>query len=261
MSSLIGMCVHCTDENGRYEYFEQSIRSLLQTVDTDKHRIMLINNGSNAETTLLISKYVASGQVTVINPGENVGTARGINFAMALRKTHEKFIKTDDDIVWENSGWVEGLESVIDRDHTIGIAGLKRKDLEESPNNIHPFYKSELIMLPHEPGQSWISVEKVKHVMGSCQMLSPKLIESIGFYHQTEKYGLDDSEMSYRSELAGFKNVFWLGVNINHVDNGGGEYTQWKYAEAGKGMAKYHSLCESYRTGAKSLYYDGGIIK
>jgi GT2 family glycosyltransferase len=254
--SLIGMCVHCTDDNNRLKYFKMCIESLLRTVDLNRHRIVLINNGSNVETSDLLNSL---DNITLITPDKNLGTAKGINLALSIRNKGEKFIKCDDDVVWSRSGWVEEMEECIDRDNDIGIIGLKRKDLAESPNSIHPFYKSELEMLPHEHGQKWYVVEKVKHVIGTCQMLSDDLIKNIGYYFQNEKYGLDDSDISYRSELSGFKNVFLLNTHIDHIDPGGGIYEQWKHEQAGIGMSKYGYLCESYRNGTRNLYYDGGF--
>ncbi len=249
------MCVYCTDENDRFKYARECIESLLDTTDSGQ-RIVFIDNGSNSETKEFLRSLSATPNVTVITLSENIGTARGINMALKLREEGENFIKCDDDVTWEKSDWVEELEECVSRDSGIGIIGLKRKDLAESPNSEHPFYRSTLEMLPHEAGQRWFFVERVKHVMGTCQMLSSELLEKVSGYFQNGLYGLDDSDMSYRSDLAGFKNVFLLNTHINHIDNGGGAYTEWKHAEAGRGMEKYHELCESYRTGKRSLYVE-----
>jgi GT2 family glycosyltransferase len=151
------------------------------------------------------------------------------------------------------------MEEAIDRDPTIGIIGLKRKDLAESPNSPISFYVSELKMLPHQPGEKWIIVEDVHHVMGTCQMLAPALLEKVGFYFQKSLYGLDDSDISYRSKLSGFRNVFLPHIEIEHIDVGGDDYSNWKHQESSKVMHDYGIMCEMYRNGERSLYYDGGF--
>ena len=112
----------------------------------------------------------------------------------------------DNDVVIHQAGWVEKLEACIERDPQIGIIGLKRKDCIESPDRTD-FYKSELMMLPHIPGEEWLIVEKVNHVMGTCQMYNSKLIDRIGGLYQMDGlYGFDDSLAAVRCKLAGFYN-------------------------------------------------------
>lgn len=254
--SLIIMCCHDTEENGRSEYTRKTMECLAFSVDWSKNRLVIVDNNSCEKTKSLINNWKLP-EWNVITLSENVGTAKGINLGIKLRKPNESICKIDNDVVIHHLGWVEEMEEVIKRDSSIGIVGLKRKDLAESPNSEHPFYRSELIMLPHESGQKWIVVEKVKHVMGTCQMLSNALLDKVGYYFQTGLYGLDDSDMSYRSELSGFKNVFLPHINIDHVDTGGDNYTQWKHEHASEQMAKWGEICEQYRNGTRELYYNG----
>lgn len=269
---LICMAVYDTEENGRSEYTRQTIECLATTVNWNKHRLVIIDNNSCDETKDRLQRLVALSEtkfagnfgtkingVKVISMSENIGTARAINMGIKLRKPGEHIIKLDNDVVIHQSGWIEQMEEVIEHDSSIGIVGLKRKDLAEWPLEDHPFYKSELIALPHEPGQRWIVAEQVRHVMGTCQMISSNLLDKVGYFWQSGLYGLDDSDMSYRSELSGFKNVFLPHIDIDHLDNGGTDYTAWKQHHAGEHMAAYGEMCEAYRNGTRSLYYNGGF--
>lgn len=255
MSSLLIMACHDTAENGRSEYTTRTLECLFQTVDWSKHRLIVVDNNSCEQT----KEFLSSGSwYELITNSENVGTARAINQGLKLRNPGETAIKIDNDVVINQIGWVEEMEQAITRDLSIGIIGLKRKDLAESPNSDISFYVSQLEMLPHQPGERWIIVELVHHVMGTCQMLSPALLERAGYYYQKSLYGLDDSDMSYRSKLLGFKNCFLSHIDIDHIDTGGDNYSQWKQNEAGKVMHDYGIMCQEYRDGIRSLYYDGG---
>lgn len=255
--SLICMAVYDTEENGRSEYTRQTLESLLFTVDWSKNRLIIIDNDSCEETKILLRDHKLPEWV-LLTLTENIGTARAINMGIKLRKPGEHIIKLDNDVVIHQSGWIEQMEEVIERDSSIGIVGLKRKDLAEWPLRID-WAKSEFIPLPHENGQSWICVESVNHVMGTCQMLSSSLLDKIGYFYQGDGnlYGFDDSLMSLRSKINGFKNVFLFHIPISHIDVGGGTYSEWKHNNASDRMNEYNKICEEYKNGTRNTFYSG----
>ena len=252
--SLIAMAVHDTKENGRTELTKQTLISLMDTVDLDVHRLFIIDNGSCEET----KKGLASlpENITVITNPENVGTAKAINQAWKFRLPNEHLIKMDNDVVINGYGWVEELEDAIERDTSIGIIGLKRNDLIESPFRNDEF-KSTLRMLPHELGQRWIIVEDVNGVMGTCQMFNYRLIDKMGGLMQMEGlYGFDDTLASVRSTLSGFKNCFIPHIEIDHIDKGGTDYTKWKQKYASEMMDKYNETKQGMIKGTIPIYYE-----
>lgn len=147
------------------------------------------------------------------------------------------------------------MQEAIKRDPQIGIIGLKRKDLIESPWRNDQF-KSEIRMLPHDPGQSWIIVEDVAHVMGSVQMYNPALLDEIGYLYQPRLYGFDDSLAAVRCRVAGFKNCFLPHINIDHIDPGDTPFQTWKHKVSGEDMPEYNRLKDGYQNGAIPIYYN-----
>ena len=270
--SLIIVPVWDTEENNRTWMTVKTLESIRETVTLSKgyHRLAVVDNGSTSELTKHVLDVVEGGggfvfmngsmyQIpggTVIRTGKNLGTARAVNKALLIRERSEPAIKMDNDVVVHSKGWVDMLEDVISRDPTIGIVGLKRKDLIESPWSTDPYYKSEIAMLPHQPGQRWLVVEYVNHVMGTCQLYNPKLLEKIGFLYQMgSPYGFDDSLLAVRSKIAGFKNCFLIGPEIDHIDPGGGSYAEWKNRIASDYFDKYNYLCQQYQSGERSIYH------
>lgn len=254
--SLIVVAVYDTEENGRMEYTMRTLKCLAFTVDWNIHRLIIVDNNSFLRTKEAIRNYKFS-EWTVITNTENIGTARAVNKGIKLRNPGEHVIKIDNDVVINQSGWVEEMEAVIERESSIGIVGLKRKDLAEWPLETG-WAHSELLALPHKAGQPWVVVEQVNHVMGTCQMISSMLLDKTGGFFQTGIYGLDDSDMSYRSSLLGFKNVFIPHINIDHIDAGGDAYSLKKHRLAAEEMGKYGEICEEYRNGVRSLFVDIG---
>ena len=255
--ALIAMAVHDTEENGRSEFTIDTIASISKTVDTDKNRIIIINNCSDWNVDIA-AELLASGKnkPLVINLSENIGTARAINLAIQQRRPGEHVIKIDNDVVIHQKGWVERLEECVEREPRIGQVGLKRKDLWETPWHEIPGNRCELMMLPHEPGQRWILVEKSRHIMGTCVLHSSALLDKVGYMYQPGVYGYDDTIMSCRANVAGFITCFLSHIEIDHIDPGGTDYIKWKQREAGVYQSEVLDLMKKYVSGEKPVYHE-----
>lgn len=254
--ALISMAVFDTVENKRTEYTEKTLECLSNTVDWNKHILIISDNGSCKATHDLYEEFHTDFPFVQINNGENIGTAEAVNRAWKFRIKGQHAIKMDNDVIINEDGWVDKMEDAIEREPRLGIVGLKRKDLWENPYHTSPWYKSELVMLPHEPGQSWIIVERANHIMGTCQMYSSALLDKIGYLFQPKLYGFDDSLASARSNLAGFVNVFLPSIEIEHIDRGDTDFQKWKEKHAGEYMDEYGKILDAYKKGTRNIYYN-----
>lgn len=259
--AIICMASYCTDENGRLEYASRTVNSLFKTVDLHKHTLAVyLNSPNEAAKRFYEGVKMANPSVNfhILQNEENVGTAKAINeLIRAFRKKGEPVIKMDDDVVHISDGWVDRLERAIARDPKIGVLGLKRVDLEQRPDHPTHFFKSTLHMLPHEKGENWIVVEKSDDVMGTCTMLSPNLLEAVGYYRQPNEYGYDDSDINIRSLLSGFYNAFLCNEDILHIDTGENKaYFEFKQQRASQGGSEYQKYISDYKLGLTPLYYN-----
>jgi GT2 family glycosyltransferase len=258
--ALLSMAIYSTPENGKDEYLEKTLESLWQTVfyptaNKSSHRLILSVNSFTEETIKIIEFYKAIISQVIYND-HNLGTAEAINLAWKTRRQGESAIKLDDDVVIHHQDWIYLMEEAIRRDPKIGQIGLKRRDCSETPWNPDPFYQSKLEMLPHIPGEKWIVIEEVSHVMGTCVMHSSALLDKVGYLYQPKLYGFDDSFMSYRSRMAGFRNVFLPGIDIEHIDRGDTGFQKWKTDHAGECWQAYIETIRAYKAGTKSIYYN-----
>lgn len=245
--SLLVMAVFDTEENDRAKYTKETLMCLRDTVDWKKHRMVISDNGSCEESQRIMAKYGHLIGARIIHNGENLGTAKAINKGMSIRGKAEHVTKIDNDCVIHQSGWVEEMEEVIDRDPTIGIVGLKRKDIN---------FDGQYIALPHIAGQRWITVEGGGQIMGTCTMFNWRLIDKIGGLAQPSIYGFDDSTYDLRSQLAGFWNCYLPHINISHIDTGDNQYTQIKHQQASEVWDKYHQMHAEYINGKRPLWED-----
>ena len=252
--SLISMAVFSTDENKKDECLAKTLKSLDETVNFKRHRLMLSVNGATEVTKRIIHNNRDIIEKVFWNE-TNLGTAEAINLIWKERKPGEHAIKCDDDYVVHSSGWADEMEEAISVNPLIGQVGLKRKDCIETPYHNDPYFRSELIQLQHIPGHNWIIIEKAHHVMGTCVMHSSALLDKVGFLRQPHLYGYDDVLMSARSRGAGFINCFLSHIKIDHIDDGQTPYQTWKERHAGQYAPMIGDLMNKYIKG-DDIYYN-----
>ena len=251
--ALIAMCCFDTDENNRTQYTKRTLQSLMQTVNMARHRIIVVDNASCEATKRVLRDF--DPYIKVITLGQNLGTAKGINMAWLEREPGEHAIKMDNDVVIHSTGWVEEMEEAIMLDSKIGIVGLKRKDCWENPNHESAMYRSELKLLGGV-NHKWIPIEKVNHVMGTCQMFNSALLDKIGYLYQPRLYGFDDSLAAIRCQVAGFYSCFIPHIEIDHIDTGETPYQGWKEKHSGEDMVAFNQIKNAYLNGTKPIYCD-----
>lgn len=256
MRVLIAMAVHDTVENGRTDLTAETIANLYQTGVTKNHDVWVIDNNSCEGTKRILKYHADSGHIKLITNEANIGTAEAINKAWKHRVKGQHAIKMDNDVIIHCSTWVEQMVEAIEREPNIGIIGLKRKDCWERPNHPQADWKSQLIMLPQQPGQRWIIAEQCHHIIGTCQMYSDVLLEKIGYLYQPSLYGYDDVLASHRSTKAGFINVFLPHIEIDHIDPGGTEYQSWKEKHSQEVTQQVISIVHEYFNDKRPIYYE-----
>jgi GT2 family glycosyltransferase len=248
--ALIAMAVYDTEENGRTAYTKRTLQSLISTVDLSKHRIHVVDNASCAATKRVLKDF--EPYITIHTNGQNLGTAKAVNIAWKERVPGEHCVKMDNDVVIYKKDWCDDLELAIALDPTIGIVGLKRKDCWENPNRTD-FYKSEMHLLGGGNNR-WLPIEKVHHVMGTCQMFNSALLDKIGYLYQPRLYGFDDSLAAIRCQVAGFYSCFLPHIEIDHIDTGETPYQGWKEKHAGEDMRTFNEIKNAYINGTKPIY-------
>ena len=252
--TIVAMAVYDTEENKKSDLSKRTIDSLFEKNQiTDSCRLFIIDNNSCDET----KKYLDSikDKISLITLSENIGTARAINLAWKNRVTNENCIKMDNDVIINNChDWIFQMERAISINPNIGIIGLKRKDCIERPE-AGDFYKSELFFI-NKHGEPWICVEKVNHVMGTCQMYSSALLDKIGYLYQIGLYGFDDVFAARRSMAADFWNVFLPHIDIDHIDPGQTDHQKWKENFVGSIFYEAMQLATKYSNGEKHYYQE-----
>lgn len=256
--SLISIPVYNTPENNRGGLVRHCLISLSHTVNWDNHRLFLIDDCSTDPDIEDLYEWAHTIlPFDLIRNSERVGTAKAVNKGWANRKPGENAIKADSDILFHTIDWADQLEEVVARDPRAGCVGCKRPDLQESPDAPKGSWShSDLLMLPHKPGEWWLTVEVCRHILGSAQLYNSLLLDKMGYLIQFKQgYGLDDSIACTRSEVAGFYNCFLPHIRISHPDPGGTSYQKWKESVAGECLPKFDRLRMAYKSGALPIFH------
>lgn len=238
---LISMTTYDTPENKRAAYTEKSFWSVVNSVDTKRHRMFVSDNGSTDPRTLrLLVELDGYDWVTVLRNGSNLGPAKATNQSWKRRKPGEHCCKVDNDVLIHSNHWADDIEEVLQRDESYGIVGLKRKDLTQRPDHPESVWRSKLVMLPGKRGDRWLVVEQAEDIIGTCVVFNSKLLDKIGYlYNAGLKYGFEDPLACHRAHKAGFKTAFYPSVEIEHIDPGGDAHCDWKQQYAADHWADY----------------------
>jgi len=248
------MAVHDTEQNDRSKYTKECLNSFLDTVDLDKHRLFISDNGSCSETqeiyTDFLNKAKYNKNITFSFNGINLGTANAINLGIKTRQFKEHVCKADNDVFWHNSSWADQIEYVFRDYENVGVCGLKREDVWQNTEHENPLYRTFM------DGR----IEVCDDIIGTCTGLNYRLLDKVGYFNQPSgKYGGDDVLMSARSISSGFKNCFLPHIKITHLDDGQNPYCDWKKKEAGFYLQEIGMMVEMYKNGRLNTYYDGGF--
>lgn len=251
MSTLI-----CCATYNRIEMSQACFDSFFKTVDPEEAKLWIVDNGSMDGTVDWLRTLSHPVIEDIVYNNENLGTAKALN--MGWKIAHGRGWnagKLDNDVVFYDDDWLTRMLSVLEHTENVGLVGVKRRDLEEKPNHKpDSFYRTWLFTLP--TGQV---IEVSNHVIGTCWIVSHRLLTAIGGLKQIGLYGLDDALYCHRAHIAGFLTVFVPDVSIEHIDPGDPkypEYTSWKRDVAGEIVhsGEYDALLKSYTSGDRHVY-------
>ncbi len=252
---LICVAVYDTEENDRFKYTERMFWSLWDSIDAGTTKAVFINNASCDKTTKFLNEVKVENDINVMNLENNVGTAEAINLGWEkFAEPGDYLVKLDNDVTFSEFGWADKMKACLESDPSIGVLGLKRKDLPNSPG--HDQYPTELQFANRDNGGEWHPIEVCSDIIGTCQMFNPELIKKVGYLYQPGLYGFDDVLMCERSRIAGFRNAFYPSVEIEHIDTGETEYVEWKRKYAGVQFSQVNKIIADYNSGEKSIYYN-----
>ena len=257
MSVLLGMAIFSTEENKKDDCLRKTLQSLSDTVDFKRHQLIVSVNAHTPQTLEIINHFEETGVISlaIFNP-TNLGTAGALNHVIRKRQPGQHVIKLDDDLIIHDKNWIDWLTEAVEVDPKIGVIGLKRKDLIQTPWHEDPAYRSKLTLLQHKPGHRWIQIEESYDIVGTCTLFNSALLDVVGYSRQPGLYGFEDNLMCHRSRKAGFYNCFINHINLDHIDPSAPSYHEWKEKHSGALFPEYYKLVHAIINGEEPVYYN-----
>lgn len=191
---------------------------------TQKHSVVVVDNGSvDSSVELLKSKFAT---VTLIELPENTGFAGGVNVGIrhALEQGADAIALFNNDAVADKD-WLQELTATMDANSEVGIVTCKllRTDKKHF-DSTGDFYSIWGMPFPRarnvaDMGQ-FDAPEEVFGASGGASLYRAEMLERIGVFDEKFFAYLEDVDISFRAQLAGWK-VFYNPRAIAYHQVGG----------------------------------------
>ncbi len=190
--------------NGR-RHLEKCIPSLL-TDDRPGYELILVDNGSTDGSAAYVEQSFP--RVGVIRSGANLGYGQGANLGAREAKGRYLAFLNQDTIV--GPGWLEALISALKVDAQAGLAASKvllladRERINTCGNTVH--YTG--LTMCRGMGMACTAhadTEEVDAVSGTAFVIRRDLFESLGGFDRAFFLYMEDTDLSWRARLAGYR--------------------------------------------------------
>jgi len=194
----------------------QFTRSCLEAIfenTTFPHRLILIDNGSNAETRdyLVGIRERHPARVRLITNDKNRGFVKAVN--QGLRSSKEAYICILNNDTVPARGWLAELVNFAQRHPDVGLLNPLCNGHIERKLTINDY--AGLIA-----GSNKEKRMEMNQCQGFCLLMKKTLIEKIGYLDEAFGVGgFDDTDYSMRAHRAGYKSVCVYSSYVYHREH------------------------------------------
>lgn len=226
-------------------FIEGLLKSLTKTKNAE---ILVVDNHSKDDTVKLAKKFE---NIKVIETGENLGFAKGINFgARQAEGKYLLFINPDTQL---KSGDISSLVTIFTSHDKVGVVGGKLIDRngtsEKSCGTYFGFIESlaiatgldELTGVRYSPDK----ISKVDFVSGGFMMVDAKLFFGLGGFDEKFFMYVEDMELCYRVKKSGYQVYFTPEVVVEHEGQGSSS-REFAVLNIYKGLLYFHKKHKNF---------------
>lgn len=189
--------------------------------------IYFIDNGSSDNSIEFVKKNYSNSKLKIIKLNKNYGFAKGNNIGIkeAFKDKKVKYIVCLNNDTIVNRNWLKELVKTAEKDKKIGAVGSKIIFLNKK-NKINSL---GIIPLPNGNGinygknQKSILYKKEEIIFGPCAaaaLYKREVLEKIGLFDEKYFCYLEDVDLAYRINLAGYISVLNPKSWLYHVHSG-----------------------------------------
>lgn len=200
----------------RREYLEECLRSLLDE-DCLGYEVILVDNASTDESAEYVEQVFP--EVSVIRNEANRGFGQGNNVgARRARGTYLAFLNPDTVV---EPGWLEALITALEADPQSGLATSKillladPKRINTCGNEVH-YTGLTLCRGMGMSHKAFTDLTEVSAVSGAAFGMRKEIFEALGGFDETFFLYMEDTDLSWRARLAGYRCVYVPQSVVHH---------------------------------------------
>jgi len=204
------------------DYLKQTVPHLVKQVDKNTELIYLVN-GSTDGTVEYLAQFK---QIKVVNLKENLGTSIGRNTAIE-HSTGEYIFMLDDDMILDQQGYISKLIEFYDSLDNPGVVMPLFMDKEEIPVQKAYYYGSNYLIwginARHKKHQKVIDIVNyskpvpIAIFQNAAVFLKRTVWDDIGGFDTSQKFNLDDDDLSTRLNVYGYTNYLYNANPLIHI--------------------------------------------
>jgi N-acetylglucosaminyl-diphospho-decaprenol L-rhamnosyltransferase len=195
---------------------EKVIIKSLSRLDSAKHQIIVVDNGSSDYCCRLIKEHFPD--IKLLELGRNIGYGRANNVALRIVETEFAIILNPDALI--DSGNIELLLKTMDRDSKIAISAPLLLDGDGSSSSLDVSKKKAEKILRNNLIAEKEELYVVKYLIGAVLCLRMSVFRQIGFFNEKIFLYYEDDEITWRAIKYGYNAVILKNAVAFHLGSG-----------------------------------------
>lgn len=182
--------------------------------------IIVVENASTDNSLQVLNAY--GDKITIIKNKKNLGFAGGVNVGIryALDKKFDAVALFNNDAV-ADSHWLEELVEAMSKSDKIAIATCKIKLSDgKTLDSTGEFFTSWGLPYPRgrgEPVEKYQDEEFIFGASGGASLYRASFFEKVGLFDETFFAYYEDTDISFRAQLAGYKIRYTPKAFVHHA--------------------------------------------
>ena len=174
--------------------------------DYPEFEIILVNNASTDETEQIAERY--AGHIVYVELAVNRAVTGGYNAGAALAQGEVLVFINADTVPLQ--GWLRSLIEPLHNNQQIGLTTscillYEAPELINTCGNSVTWTGITICRGYGEPAKQWNTASEVMAVSGAAFAIRANLFRKVGGFDDTLEFYLDDTDLSLRSLLAGYR--------------------------------------------------------